>query len=472
MARAEYVLMNQRDLDVLKAMAPVLAGKRTQAEAGRLLGLCVRQVRRIAGRLRVEGDAGVKHQLCGRPGNHRSEAQLKARVLAAYRAQYGDFGPTHASEKLGESGLVVSAETLRQWLLREGLWERQRRRDRHRSRRERRACVGELVQMDSSEHDWLEGRYGGAVELLGTIDDATSRIEARFYAGETTENYMDLVDRYVRKHGRPVALYTDRHGIFRAEDGAGRRTLTQFGRACQELDIKLILARSPQAKGRVERLFGTLQDRWVKELRLAGVCTIAQANVLLEKKLVPEFNRRWSKSAARANNAHRPLGPGHRLASILSIREQRVIGNDYTFQYRNEVYQIPAPALPGMRGGQVTIEERRDGTRHIRFRQHALTCQVVSGIRKKARCVEALPPAPRSLALGPIPAVVVLAVKGTSRRAEAGRPVAVHRPAGCSGRTSALPCPSGGKSCGRGKEAWRPAPSHAWRKPLKAKAPV
>src|SRR5262245_48368222 len=205
--------MSQRERDILKVMAPVLLGERTQAEAARLLGLTVRQVRRIQRRLEAEGDSAVVHRLRGRPSNHRADPALRRRVLAAYRERYPDFGPTLASEKLAARGLAVSPETLRLWLLAEGLWQPRRRRDVHRRVRPRRACFGELVQMDASIHDWTEGR-GMPMVLLVMIDDATSRIDAGFYEGETVVSYLDLVGRWLRRHGRPGALYTDRDSIF------------------------------------------------------------------------------------------------------------------------------------------------------------------------------------------------------------------------------------------------------------------
>ena len=211
------------------------------------------------------------------------------------------------------------------------------------------------MQADGSIHDGLEGR-GEAMVLVAMIDDATSQVRARFYPAETTEAYMDLLGRYLRRQGRMAAMYVDRDSLFRAEDqhpSDPRPVLTQFSRALQELEIELILAYSPQAKGRVERLFETTQDRLVKELRLAKARTIAQANEVLEKVFVPWFNRRCCVPPARANDAHRPLHPSMRLESILSIQDRRGVTNDYTIRLDNQFYQIHKPALPGLRGGRV-----------------------------------------------------------------------------------------------------------------------
>ena len=246
----DRIPMSQRERDLLKILTPVLEGERTQAEAARLADLSVRHVRRLQRKLERQGDAALVHGLRGRPSNRRLKPELRAQVLEAYRERFADFGPTFACEKLAESGLVVSADTLRRWLLAEGLWQRRRRREPHRSRRPRRACFGELVQIDASVHDWLEGR-GEEVVLVSMIDDATSRVLARFYPAGTVEAHMDLAWRWLKRYGRPKALYSDRHSIFEPQD-KGRAlpdAETQFGRALRELDIELIRARSPQAMG-------------------------------------------------------------------------------------------------------------------------------------------------------------------------------------------------------------------------------
>src|SRR5271165_5454559 len=357
----DRIAMSQRERDRLRVLHSVVEGKRTQVEAARLLGLTPRHVRRLLQRQQQGGDGALIHGLRGQPSNHRKDAKLRRRVLQVYRKDYPDFGPTFAAEKLDERGLKVSPDTLRRWLLAEGLWEPQRRREQHRSRRPRRACFGELVQMDTSIHDWTEGR-GEDMVLIHMIDDATSRLLARFYDADTVLNHMDLLLRWLAASGRPLALYTDRHSIFEPQD-KGRAlpdAETQFGRALRELDIELIRAHSPQAKGRVERSFGTAQDRWVKELRLAGATTVAEANAVLQR-LLPAHNRRFSKPARQQGDAHRPLGPGHDLAAILSHQEQRVVANDYTIRFRNRFYQLLKPVYPGRRGGKVVIELRRDG---------------------------------------------------------------------------------------------------------------
>ena len=363
----DRIEMSQRERDVIKVMEAVLAGERTQVEAGRLLERSVRQVRRIQRRLKAEGDRGVVHRLRGRASNRRTEAASRRKVVEVYQREYEGFGPTLASEKLGERGLAVVAETLRRWLIQEQVWTPRRQRDRHRSRRPRRACYGELVQVDGSPHAWLEGR-GSAMVLLVMIDDATSRAVARFYPGETTEGYMDLLRRYIQKHGRMLELYTDRNSIFWEQDAQGQRLRTQFTRALGELGIRWIPAHSPQAKGRVERFNGTAQDRLVKELRLVKATTIAQANAVLAQTFLPWFNRRCTVKPASPNDAHRRLDPGTNLAAILSRQEERTVDNDYTIQYHTEVLQILPPPPPGLRKAKVIVEERLDGTRHLRFR--------------------------------------------------------------------------------------------------------
>jgi hypothetical protein len=376
----DRMAMSQRERDVLKVMQGVLDGTRTQAEAARLVKRSTRQVRRQERRLEADGDGALVHGLRGRPSNHRADPDLRRRVLRAYRQRYRDFGPTLASEKLAADGLAVEAETLRRWLLAEGLWERQRRRDPHRSRRPRRACFGELVQMDASIHDWLEGR-GESMVLIAMIDDATSRIAAKFYPAGTVEAHLDLLGTWVRAYGRPVAVYTDRHSLFEPQDKGKALPdgVTQFGRALGELDVELIRAHSPQAKGRVERLFGTLQDRWVKELRLAKVRTLDRANALLTR-LVPEYNRRFTRVAGQPTDAHRRLGPGHRLEAILSVQAERVVSNDYLVRFAGRFYQLLKPVYPGERGGRVVIERRLDGTLWVRFRGHYLNYREVTAV--------------------------------------------------------------------------------------------
>jgi transposase len=460
----DRIEMSQRERDRLKVMGPLLEGKRLQREAARLLGLSVRQVRRIQRRLEEQGDGAVIHRLRGRPSNAQKDVAFRRQVVELYRKDYSDFGPTLAAEKLGERGVPVAVRTLREWLLAEGLWQRKRKRDQHRRRRTRRECFGELVQADGSHHDWLEGR-GEQMVLVAMIDDATSKVVARFYPGETTEAYMDLLGRYLRKQGRMVALYVDRDSIFRAEDHDPRDpqpVLTQFSRALDELGVELILAFSPQAKGRIERFFQTAQDRLVKELRLAGVATIEQANEVLEKTFLPLFNRSFTVKPASRNNAHRPLHPSMNLKAILSIHQTRTVTNDYTIRLHNVLYQLLPPAWPGLRGGKVIIENRLDESLHIRFRKRYLKYRRI-GPAKAARSLGALPPDPRSLSLWQMTA---LAAQSEGRADEVTQPCAVHLAAGRSGRTPAEPCPPDGEEEPTIKEPWRPPPEHPWRKPF------
>jgi len=457
----DRITMSQLERDRLKVMSLVMKKERTQAEAGRLLGLTERQIRRIQRRLEYFGDIGVVHRLRGKASNRQIDPLYRQKVLAAYRKDLEGFGPTFASEKLAQMKLPVAVRTLRQWLMAEGLWQRQRKGDRHRQRRERRECFGELVQADGSHHDWLEGR-GPWMVLVVMIDDATSRTMARFYPAETTEAYMDLLGRYLRNRGRMTAMYVDRDSIFRAEKRDSdyvQPTLTQFKRALEELEIGLILANSPQAKGRVERFNKTAQDRLVKELRLAGATTMEQANKVLQEKFLPWFNRRCAQPPASPNNAHRPLHPSMNLAAILSIQDKRHVTNDYTIRLDNQLYQLLPPALPGLRDGKVTIEKRLDGTLHIRFKDHYLKYKALGAARPSG----ALPPNPRSLSLGQTPA----GRKKEDLAADTAGPSAVRLTSGRSGRTPAEPCLSKGKNTLPKSQSYRPPPEHPWRRSYK-----
>jgi hypothetical protein len=461
------ISMSQRERDVLKIMALVLSKKRTQAEAGRLMGRSERQVQRLLRRLEVEGDAGVIHRLRGRESNNKSDRSLHKKVMGLCRLKYAGFGPTLAAEKLSEDeGINLSAETLRRWMLAGGLWERKRQREKHRARRMRRECFGEMVQADASTHDWLEGR-GPMLTLVGMIDDATDRVLLRFHDSETTRAYMDVLGRWIGKFGRPVSWYSDRHGIFRAEETVAgydekQRVATQFSRALEELGMELIMANSPQAKGRIERLWNTAQDRLVKELRLAKARTIAQANGVLEEKFMPWFNRRCANKPASKNDAHRPVGKLD-LEAILSIQHQRVVMNDYTIRFENQVHQLLPPALPGQRGGKVIVEQRSDGSMKVRFKGRYLACKpVILALGKsneQAEKMGALPPIPRSL-----PHKLIPVRQANDPATNPTGPLTVHQTGGRSGRTPALPCPPASGSCDSSKQPWRPAPTHPWRK--------
>ena len=456
----DSIPLSQHELDILKVLAPVVEGHRTQAEAARLLGITPRHVRRLLRRLQAGGDSAIRHGLRGQRSNRQADSDQRRRILQEYRTHYHDFGPTLAREKLAERGLHVGLETLRRWLIEEELWQPRQRRDPHRRRRPRRECFGELVQMDTSIHDWTEGR-GEPMVLVNMIDDASSRVLSGFYAGETVVAHFDLLGQWLRRYGRPVALYTDRDSIFEYQSkGRGDADgLTQFGRALQQLDIGLILARSPQAKGRVERFFETAQDRWVKELRLAGVATRTQANALAQGRLIPEFNRRFTVTPASTNDAHRPLGRAHNLAAILSVQHERVVTNDYTVRFENRIYQVDKPIYPGLRQGRVLIELRLDGTMALRFGDQYLKYhEIASG---STALGGSAPQTPRSLAQeGPTPAGKE---KGPAS-AKKAEPSGVQPTGGRSGRTSAEPYPPDGQAEDTKKGPYRPAANHPWRR--------
>jgi len=368
--------MSRKERERLKVMAVLSEGRLRQVEAARLLRLSARQVRRLQRRYQRQGDAGLVHRSRGRRSNRKLAEALRRRAVGCLRRDYADFGPTLAAEKLQErDGLVVSRETVRQWMMAEGLWQGRRRRERHRQWRPRRACFGELVQWDTSPHAWFEGRAAAEPVLVTLIDDANSRRMQRFYEAEGTEPNLDLLGRWLRRYGRMLAVYADKAGHFKAtrpptadEARAGQEAQTQIGRALRELGIEYIAAHSPQAKGRVERSHGLDQDRLIKELRLRGISTIAEANRFLEEHYTPMCNRRFTVRPASSLDAHRRL-TGYDLKAILSVQEERVVANDYTVQYHGQRWQIERQSLGGgLRRSKVIVERRLDGTIKLRWR--------------------------------------------------------------------------------------------------------
>jgi transposase len=342
----ETLIMSVKERKRMVLLAQVKEGSMSIAQAGRVMGVCYRQAKRIWHRFKKAGDAGLLHQGRGKPGPRRKKDVWRARVLARYQERYPDFGPTLAAEKMHQEGLEVDHETLRRWLLEKGLWSLGRKGRKHRSWRERKECFGQMVQMDGSHHDWFEGRREKAV-LMVMVDDATNRTVARFFEEESTRAAYDVLEVWAKEHGLPSSLYVDRDSIYRcervatvAEQVAGKEPRTQFGRAMEELAVELILAHSPQAKGRVERRNGLLQDRLVKEMRLEGVNDLKSANTFLERKFLPALNKKFNVQARSAVDVHRRV-PGN-MDEVLSWEHPRVVAKDWTVAWEGRWFQIAA----------------------------------------------------------------------------------------------------------------------------------
>src|ERR1700723_541565 len=372
----ERIALSQRERDRLKVLHEVQQKQLTQAAAAERLKVTDRHVRRMLLRLRGRGDRSLVHGLRGRPSNRKLAARFAQKILARVRQRYADFGPTLAAEHLAQEGFRVSRETLRKWMTKAALWRpRSQRVKAVHVWRERRASFGELVMQDSSPFRWLEER-GPACQLIALIDDATSRIWGRFTEHDTTEENMRTLEGWLRRYGRPLAHYTDKASIFRktgpqplAEQLRGDPLRTQFGRALQELGIEWIAAHSPQAKGRIERLFETLQDRLVKEMRLAGIDSIAAANHFLETRFVPEWEQRFTVAARNPRNVHRRVGREQHLEEILSVRVDRKVAQDHTVNWDGNRWGVLREEVcAGLRGAAVEIERRLDGSNWLRYR--------------------------------------------------------------------------------------------------------
>jgi len=342
-----------------------------QTAAAEILSLSRRQTGRIIGRIREEGPQGIVHRSRGRESNRKFPQELKDRVIEVYRQNYEGFGPTQAQEKLCErDGISISDETLRKWLIEAELWKTQHKGRQHRQWRPRKERYGKMIQMDGSHHDWFEGR-GPACVFMGYIDDATGKVYGRFYTHEGTIPAMDSFRRYIRRKGITLSLYMDKHSAYKSMGKAtignelnGIEPISEFGRALKDLGMQLIHAHSPQAKGRVERLFETLQDRLVKEMRLRGISSIAEANEFLREYL-PIYNRRFAKRAAQTENLHRPIPKGLNLHRILCIKTERTVRNDFTIAHDRKLYQIEE----AVKTKKLMVEEYTDGSMTIWCRQ-------------------------------------------------------------------------------------------------------
>lgn len=374
MAEEDRIIMSQKEVNRLYVIHQAIEKTITQDQAAEMLGLTDRQVRRIARSIKLEGDVGICHKSRGKRAHNRIADKIKDKAATFCRDCYKEFGPTHASEKLlTKHKIKVSAETLRGWFLEEHIPYKSRKKRPHRQWRERKAHRGEMVQMDGSHHDWFEGRGPWCV-LMGYVDDATGTVYARLYGYEGTLPAMDGFKRYIRLYGLPQSVYLDRHSTYKSmakptveEQLNDIQPMSHFEKSLAELDVQVIHAYSPQAKGRVERLFGTFQDRVVKEMRLAGVTNITEGNTFLDCYL-PEFNRKYAKEAAEKADYHRPIANKRALDTILSIKTERALRNDFTIAHNKKLYQIKS----NIRAKKVTVEERTDGTRRIIHNGHQL----------------------------------------------------------------------------------------------------
>lgn len=339
----DNLLMSAKELNRLEVMQKLSEKRMSQKEAGRILHLSVRQIKRLQRVYHQKGAAGLVSKHRGRKSNNRLAEDVQKQALSLLKTKYKGFGPTLAHEKLVErEKLRLSDESVRKLMIAENLWKpRKAKKVVVHQLRERRACFGELIQIDGSPHDWFEGRAARCV-LLVFIDDATGKlVQLRFVESESFFSYCQAAEGYFRHSGKPVAFYSDRHGIFRVNVpslGSGD-ALTQFGRAMQELEIQIICANSPQAKGRVERVIQTLQDRLPKEMRLRGIANLTDGNAYLPE-FMTDFNQRFAVEARSSVNAHRPLTSKEDLARILTWQETRTLSKNLTLQFDKVVYQI------------------------------------------------------------------------------------------------------------------------------------
>lgn len=382
------IMMSQKEAKRAQVMELLTAGKIDQKEAGKRLSVSVRQIKRIVRRYRSEGLAGLISKKRGVPSNRRLDDETRRLSAGLIGAHYRDFGPTLACEKLAcRHGIHLCVESTRQIMMAEGYWKpRTGAKACVHPMRERRARFGELIQIDGSPHDWFEGRAEPCT-LLVFIDDATGKLtRLRFAPAETTLGYMRVLHDHIAAHGVPVALYSDKHSIFRVNaKEAGPEAETQFGRAARELGIECIHANSPQAKGRVERANQTLQDRLVKEMRLAGISGMDEANAWLPG-FIADYNRRFAVVPKDQQDAHMPYrGTAEELTRTLSVQVERTLSKNLSCQHEGRLIQVETSGTGlGMRGARVTLYQHFDGTQQLRWRQRKLAYTVMTKAQRQA----------------------------------------------------------------------------------------
>lgn len=385
----ELLSMSKKELSRVEVLERMKAKKMSQKQGAEALGLSVRQVRRLQKKYAEKGAVGLIHQGRGKPSNNRISTEIRQKAINLLHSRYSDFGPTFAHEKLVEAhGLALSAGSVRQIMISEALWvPRKAKKIVTHQMRERRACFGELVQIDGSPHRWFEDR-APACTLLVFIDDATGKLsELRFVKSESFFSYAAASKAYFERHGKPVAFYSDKHSIFRVnQPGAGSgESLTQFGRAMQELDVTIICANTPQAKGRVERVNLTLQDRLVKEMRLRGISDMDAGNAYL-LEFMEDFNRRFAVAPRREEDAHRPLLLSDNLDKILTWQETRTLSKNLSIQFKKVVYQIqterPTYAL---RKAKVTVCQDAEGKISILYKDKELAYSIFKKQAKQSQ---------------------------------------------------------------------------------------
>jgi hypothetical protein len=374
MARKDIIGMTQEELKRAHVIRKALEKVITQKEASKLIGVTLRQAQRLAYRVRQEGDGGVIHKGRGKASNRALSEKLKQKVLKLYKKNYADFGPTLASEKLLEREKIkVNDETLRLWLIENNVEYKRRKKRAHRQWRERKHYYGQMIQLDGSKHAWFEGR-GPKCVFMGYIDDATGKPFGRFYEYEGTWPAMDSFKRYIKKNGIPVSVYLDKHTTYKSpakqtieDELKNREPLSQFERALKELGVDVIHAHSPQAKGRIERLFRTFQDRLLKELRLENVKTIEEANKVVGRFL-SFYAKRFSIKPLKNENLHRPIPEKLDLDRILCVKTERTLKNDFTVSHDKKLYQI----LDNIPACKVVMEEKVKGSIEIYYKNRRL----------------------------------------------------------------------------------------------------
>jgi transposase len=367
------LLMSKSERDWVRVLDRVGKKQITLKDVSAMMGVSYRQCLRKSQRFKSEGDKGLIHKGRGRSSNRAVDQETRKLIIERYQERYEDFGPTLAAEKLGKEGWEVDHETLRRWLIRERLWKKRRRRSAHRSWRERRAHFGELVQMDGSHHKWFEDR-GESCCLMNMVDDATGQTLSLLDEQETTAGAMRLLWQWIDRYGIPKALYTDRKNVYVPDEKTAQKAeingvevLTQFGRACKELGIRIIQAHSPQAKGRVERSNGTYQDRLVKELRLEGISDLGAGNKLLSGGFVDELNEKFAVVARETSDFHRSA-KGRDLKSILCIEEDRVLSDDWIVRYGNGYYQMTKRSDRPPTNKKLRVRHYLNGELHFNYR--------------------------------------------------------------------------------------------------------